>query len=238
MTGIIETSSRGNPAARVLMVLPSSGRAGDLDAWTGVQIEEFAGPYFLYRDAGLDIVLASPCGGYPTVAPADAAGARHPAAERFARDRRAREELGDTLRLDQVFADDFDGLHVAGGYGALWDLAADDALAALVGALHGAGRPLAMVGYGGAALLRATGADGGSIVRGRRVAAAPPAEEAARVIALGLPFSLPAALATLGARIESGPAGAALIVQDGLLITGQNRESAEGAARALLTALS
>jgi putative intracellular protease/amidase len=55
-------------------VLKSHDRFGNPGRKTGFWWEEFAAPYFVFRDAGVELTLASPVGGQP----------RHRSEERFA----------------------------------------------------------------------------------------------------------------------------------------------------------
>jgi hypothetical protein len=54
---------------KILMVLTSHDRLGDTGKKTGFWLEEFAAPYFVFRDAGADITIASPKGGQPPLDP-------------------------------------------------------------------------------------------------------------------------------------------------------------------------
>ena len=52
---------------RILMVLTSHDQLGNTGRKTGFWLEEFAAPYFVFRDAVVELTLASPRGGQPPV---------------------------------------------------------------------------------------------------------------------------------------------------------------------------
>ena len=54
---------------KILMVLTSHDQLGTTGRKTGFWLEEFAAPYYAFKDAGADIVLASPKGGQPPLDP-------------------------------------------------------------------------------------------------------------------------------------------------------------------------
>jgi len=49
----------------ILMVLTSHDQLGDTGKKTGFWLEEFAAPYYVFKDAGATLTLASPKGGQP-----------------------------------------------------------------------------------------------------------------------------------------------------------------------------
>jgi len=223
---------------RILMVLTSYDRVVDGGPKTGFWLETFTAAYYAFADAGADIALATPSGGQPPIDPnSDRPGNPPETVKRFKGDQTARAALADTLCLDQVVCDDFDAVFYAGGHGPMWDLAEDRVSRALIAAMHAAGRPIALVGHGPAALCRVADATGRPLVEGRRVTAAANSEEQATGMAEFLPFLLEDELARLGALYSRGPDGAAYVVCDGVLITGQNANASAGAAKALLDSL-
>ena len=223
---------------QILMVLSSHDRVGDRGPKTGVSLEEFAAAYYAFKDAGADITLASPSGGQPPIDPRrDGSDDQSDIVKRYKADFVARTALADTLLLEQVAPEDFDAVFYVGGHGAAWDLPEDPISQGVIAAVHAAGRPLALVGHGVAALRHVVDAGGYSLVRGRRVTAVANAEEEAMGFAEFLPFLLEDELARLGGLYSSGPGETSHVVRDGALITGQNRHSAGDVARAVLEIL-
>jgi putative cofactor-binding repeat protein len=224
--------------AKVLMILTSHDRLGNTGKPTGFWLEEFAAPYYVLRDAGIDIALASPKGGQPPVDPkSDEPGAQTPAMKRFRGDPEAQRALANTVKLSSVSADDYDAVFFPGGHGPLWDLAEDRDALALIERLHAAGRPVAAVCHGPAVLRRAKGADGAPLVKGKSVTGFSNTEEAAVGLTDVVPFLVEDALKANGGRYSRAEDWASHAVVDGNLITGQNPASSEATARALLEAL-
>ena len=223
---------------KVLMILTSHDRLGDTGKQTGFWLEEFAAPYYVLRDAGVDITLASPKGGQPPVDPkSDEPGSQTPAMKRFRSDPEAQRALAGTVKLSSVSADDYDAVFYPGGHGPLWDLSEDRSSIALIERLAAAGKPVAAVCHGPAALRRAKGADGAPLVKGKTVTAFSNTEEAAVGLTDVVPFSVEDALTANGGRYSRAEDWASHAVVDGNLITGQNPASSEATAKALLEAL-
>ena len=222
----------------ILMVLTSHDRLGDTGKPTGFWLEEFAAPYYVLKDAGHRITLASPKGGQPPLDPkSDQPDAQTDSTRRFRDDEEAKATLADTERLADVDAVHFDGVFFPGGHGPMWDLAEDDNSRRIIETLLSAGKPVAAVCHGPAVFRRTQGDDGVPMVRGRRVTGFTNEEEAAVGLTDVVPFLLEDELKALGGDFSSGAAFAPHVVRDGLLITGQNPASSEPAAEALLEAL-
>ena len=54
---------------KILMVLTSHDQLGTTGRKTGFWLEELAAPYYVFKDAGNEVVLASPKGGQPPLDP-------------------------------------------------------------------------------------------------------------------------------------------------------------------------
>ena len=223
---------------KVLMILTSHDRLGDTGKRTGFWLEEFAAPYYVLRDAGVDITLASPKGGQPPVDPkSDEPGLQTPAMQRFRSDPEAQRALANTVKLSSVSPDDYDAVFYPGGHGPLWDLAEDRSSIALIERLYAAGKPVAAVCHGPAVLRRAKGPDGAPLVKGKTVTGFSNTEEAAVDLTKVVPFLVEDALKENGGRYSRADDWASHAVVDGNLITGQNPASSEATARALLDRL-
>jgi putative intracellular protease/amidase len=224
--------------AKVLMVLTSHDRLGDTGQPTGFWLEELAAPYYVLKDAGVDITLASPKGGQPPIDPkSDDPEAQTPAMRRFRKDPDAQRALANTAKLSTVSADDYDAVFYPGGHGPLWDLAEDRDSISLIERLYAAGKPVAAVCHGPAALRHAKAADGTPLVKGKVVTGFADSEEAAVGLTNVVPFLVEDALRADGGKYSKGADWADHSVTDGNLITGQNPASSESAARALLEQL-
>lgn len=223
---------------RILFVLTSHDRLGDTGHKTGFWLEEFAAPYYVFKDAGAAITLASPAGGQPPLDPkSDEPDAQTAATERFRQDVQAQAALAATVPLAQVDAADFDAVFYPGGHGPLWDLANDPASIALLEAFERAGKPLGLVCHAPGALVKVRAANGQPLVAGRRVTGFTNSEEAAVGLSAVVPFLIEDEFIRLGGHYQKGPDWQAHVVTDGRLVTGQNPGSSEGVAQALLSLL-
>ena len=223
---------------KILMILTSHDQLGDTGKKTGFWLEEFAAPYYVFKDAGAQITLASPKGGQPPLDPvSDAADAQTPATERFKQDAAAQQALASTLLLDSVTVEDFDALFYPGGHGPLWDLAEDATSISLIEQFQGAGKPVAAVCHAPAVFRHTKASDGTPLVSGRRVTGFSNSEEDAVQLTDVVPFLLEDMLKQQGGLYSRGADWESFVVEDGLLITGQNPASSEAAAEALLKRL-
>ncbi|MBP8813822.1 MAG: type 1 glutamine amidotransferase domain-containing protein [Laribacter sp.] len=222
----------------VLMVLTSHDRLGNTGHPTGFWVEEFAAPYYVLADAGVTLTLASPAGGQPPVDPKSALPEfQTDATRRFDADPALKARLAGTARLAGLKADDFDAVFYPGGHGPLWDLATDPDSVALIEDFVRQGKPVAAVCHAPAVLLRTRTAEGQPLVAGRQVTGFSNSEEDAVGLSAVVPFLLETALRAEGADYRKGPDWGSFVVEDGLLITGQNPASSASAAQCLLARL-
>ena len=111
---------------KILMVLTSHDTLGGPGRPTGFWLEEFSTPYYVFKDAGAEITLASPLGGQPPLDPkSDDPGSQTASTRRFMADPVAQAELGTTRTLSELDPADYDTVFYPGGHGPLWDLAED-----------------------------------------------------------------------------------------------------------------
>jgi putative intracellular protease/amidase len=223
---------------KILMVLTSHDQLGNTGKKTGFWLEEFAAPYFAFKDAGVQLTLASPKGGQPPLDPkSDEPDAQTEATERFRKDSAAQSALASTVVLSSVKADDFDAIFYPGGHGPLWDLAEDKHSIALIEAFYKAGKPVAAVCHAPGVLRHAKGADGQPLVKGKKVTGFTNSEEEAVQLTHVVPFLVEDELKAKGGIYSKGPDWASYVLTDGLLLTGQNPASSQAAAEALLAKL-
>jgi len=223
---------------KILMVLTSHDELGSTGRKTGFWLEEFAAPYYVFKDAGAKITLASPAGGQPPLDPKSAEKDFQTAAtERFNRDKDAQLALSTTVKLQTVSAADYDALFYPGGHGPLWDLSEDKNSIALIEAMYAEGKPVGAVCHAPAVLLHARAANGVALVSGKAVTGFSNAEEAAVGLTEVVPFLVEDELNRAGGEYSKGPDWQAHVVCAGNLITGQNPASSEPAAQALLAQL-
>ncbi|RAS01906.1 type 1 glutamine amidotransferase domain-containing protein [Ensifer adhaerens] len=223
---------------KVLMVLTSHDTLGNTGKKTGFWLEELAAPYYVFRDAGAEITLASPKGGQPPLDPkSDEPMFETDLTRRFKADREAKAQLAETVRLDSVNQRDFDTVFYPGGHGPMWDLAEDGNSIKLLEAFIAAGKSIALVCHAPGVLHRVKNPDGTPFVNGRKVTGFTNSEEAAVGLTEVVPFLVEDELLGLGAVFSKVKDWGVHTVVDGRLITGQNPASCGETAKALLAAL-
>ena len=223
---------------KVLIVLTSHSDLGNTGEKTGFWIEEFAAPYYVLADAGVELTIASPKGGQPPVDPkSEALDAQTVATKRFYADYALIDKVAHTLKLSDVNEADYDAIFYPGGHGPLWDLATDSISIALIESFYKHNKPLALVCHAPAALVKAKAPNGEPLVNGKEVTGFSDTEEEAVKLTKIVPFLLEAELKKLGAHYSKGDDWGSYVKRDGLLITGQNPASSEAAAKALLDVL-
>jgi putative intracellular protease/amidase len=223
---------------KILMVLTSHDTLGNTGRKTGFWIEELAAPYYAFQQAGAQITLASPKGGQPPLDPKS----NEPAFQtddtrRFEADPAAMAQLASTLRLADVDQSDFDAVFYPGGHGPLWDLAEDTTSIVLIESFLAAGKPTALVCHAPGVLRHVKTPEGRPLVEGKRVTGFANSEEEAVGLTDVVPFLVEDELKAKGGLYSRGPDWGSYVLQDGLLITGQNPGSSFAAARALVDAL-
>lgn len=223
---------------KILMVLTSHDQMGDTGHKTGFWLEEFTAPYYVFRDAGADITIASPKGGKPPVDPnSEADDALTDSTRRFQEDAQAKEALASTKKLGDVDMNEFDAVFYPGGHGPLWDLVNDKASIALIKAAYEQDKVISAVCHAPAVFKHVEIKPGQNLVGGRQVTGFSNSEEEAVGLASIVPFLLEDMLKDNTATYSKGDDWAPHIVVDGKLITGQNPASSEGTAKAVVQTL-
>lgn len=222
---------------KIVMVLTSHDQLGNTGRKTGFWLEEFAAPYFVFKDAGVELTLASPKGGQPPIDPkSDLPENQTPAMARFKADKAAQQALANTMRLEDVNAEDFDTVFYVGGHGPMWDLAESPVSINLLESFYNSGKPIALVCHS-PGVLRHVKYNGEPLVKGKRVTGFSNGEEAEVELTKVVPFLVEDELMRLGAIFEKVSNWQPLSIVDGRLITGQNPASSTSAAHSLMKVL-
>lgn len=222
----------------VLFVLTSHEDLGNTGHKTGFWIEEFAAPYYLLKDKGVKITLASPKGGQPPIDPNSAAeNAATDATKRFDSDSETKEVLSKTIPLANINQSDYDAVFYPGGHGPLWDLSEDKNSIALIESFYSNNKPVAAVCHAPAVFKNTKGNDGNALVNGKKVTCFSNTEEAAVQLTDIVPFLVEDMLQANGGIFSKLEDWQPYAVEDGLLITGQNPASSELVAEMLLKKL-
>lgn len=220
---------------KVLMVLTSHDQLGDTGMKTGFWLEEFAAAYYVFKDAGADVVVASPAGGQPPLDPkSDLPEFQTELTHRFKADADAQRVLASTVKLDSVSHDEFDTVFYPGGHGPLWDLAESQKSINLIESFERANKPIGFVCHAPGVLRHVKTADGQPFVKGRRVTGFTNGEEEDVQLTNVVPFLIEDEFKRQGALYEKIENWAPFVLVDGKLVTGQNPASSEEAAKALL----
>jgi putative intracellular protease/amidase len=222
---------------KILMVLTSHDQLGNTGRKTGFWLEEFAAPYFVFRDAGFDLTLASPKGGQPPIDPkSDLPENQTAAMTRFKQDAQAQKALSDTRKLADMKSADFDTIFYVGGHGPMWDLVDNPTSIALIESFYNSGKPIAAVCHSPAVFHRVM-YDGVPLLKGKRVTGFTNGEEAAVHLTEVVPFLVEDELKRIGGLYEKAPDWESFSVVDGRIVTGQNPASSTAAAKALMEVL-
>lgn len=212
----------------ILMVLTSHDQLGNTGLKTGFWLEEFASPYYRFKDSGFNITLASPAGGQPPLDPSsEQADFQTTATERFNQDSQAQLQLTTTKVLAEINQADYDAIFYPGGHGPLWDLTNDADSIALIEAFYRANKPVGFVCHAPGVLKNAKAADGTPLVAGKRVTGFSNSEEAAVQLTEIVPYLVEDMLQENGALYAKGNDWSSYLAVDGNLITGQNPASSE-----------
>jgi len=223
--------------SKILMVLTSHNILGSTGRPTGFWLEEFTAPYYVFRDAGQQITLASPKGGQPPIDPkSDDPASQTESMTRFKGDKATQEVLASTRKLSDMKPADFDTVFYSGGHGPMWDLAEDPVSISLIEGFYNANKPVAAVCHA-PGVLRHVKYKGDPLVKGKRVTGFTNEEEEEVQLTNVVPFLVEDELKRLGGLFEKVGNWKVFTITDGRLITGQNPASSTAAAQALLKLL-
>lgn len=220
---------------KILMVVSSKSTMGEGDSPTGAWLEELAAAYWVFRDAGHVVELASPQGGEAPLDPLSLEPEWLTAAgKRFQEDAAAGAALTDTLQLRAIEPGAFDAVYLVGGVATAWDFPGNLDLSRIVSGLFVQGKPVAGVCHGVLGLTDARDGAQQPIVAGRQVTGISNAEEVLTGFDQIVPVLPESRLRELGAIYRCAEPFAECVVVDGNLMTGQNPASAGPLAKAVL----
>ena len=222
----------------VLFVLTSHYELGNTGEKTGFWVEEFAAPYYLLKDKGVNVTLASPKGGQPPIDPkSNEPDFQTPATKRYFEDKETMELMANTKKLTEVNADDFDAVFYPGGHGPLWDLAESETSATLIESFYSSNKPVAAVCHAPGVFKNVKDQNGEPLVKGKQVTGFTNTEEEAVQLTDVVPFLVEDMLKEKGGVYSKKDDWSEYAIEDGLLITGQNPASSELVAEMLLRRL-
>ncbi|GFD93084.1 dimethylallyltransferase [Alteromonas sp. KUL156] len=222
---------------KVVFVLTSHEELGNTGEKTGFWIEEFAAPYYLLKDKGVEVTLASPKGGQPPIDPkSNEPDFQTPATLRFNKDEELQNVIANTTKLSDISEADYDAIFYPGGHGPLWDLAEDKHSIALIEAFYTNDKPVGAVCHAPIVLKEAQ-VNGEPLVKNKKVTGFSNTEEEIMQLTSIVPFLVEDELKNKGGIYSKAGDWQEYVIEDGNLITGQNPASSELVAEKLLAKL-
>ncbi|PLX02752.1 MAG: type 1 glutamine amidotransferase domain-containing protein [Marinilabiliales bacterium] len=219
---------------KVLFVLTSHNELGETGEKTGFWLEEFATPYYKLLDKGVKITIVSPKGGKAPIDPrSKSENSQTEATKRFFNDEAVQNIIKNTMKLEDVKAEDYDAVFYPGGHGPLWDLAESKTSKTLIEAFNKQGKPMAFVCHGPAVLKNVENTKGEPLVKGKKVTGFTNTEEEAAQLSNVVPFKVEDMLKKNGGIYSKAANWNVNVVKDGNLITGQNPASSSRVAELL-----
>lgn len=216
---------------KILMIVTSCGESTS-GKKTGIWLEEYAIPYLLFKTAGLDVTVASVKGGE---APLDPRSVPDGGADKQWDD--VVSILKSTLSVDSINPTEYDAVFFPGGHGTMFDLPNNATIASILEHFYINRKTIAAVCHGPACFIGATVGEGKPLVSGHTITAFTNEEEVAAGLDKEMPFLLETALVKEQANFQKASEWSDHIETDALLITGQNPQSSESVAQAVINSL-
>ena len=220
---------------KVLFIATSHDKLGDTGRNTGLWLEELAAPYYVFKGAGAEVVVASTNGGRIPLDPkSESIMVATPPVKRFLKDTEAMNLLAHSITLEEVNATDFDLVFLPGGHGPMWDIAGNKTVKQLLEAFNSKNKPIGAVCHGVAGLLDLQNDKGELLIKDKRLTGFSNSEEESAGLTKVVPFLLENRLVSLGALYSKGPDYVSHTVADGNIITGQNPASSDAVAKKII----
>lgn len=223
---------------KVLLVATSSAYLKDHP--TGLWIEELASAYYIFEEAGYEITIASPKGGpIPIDSASLGEGFFTDYAKKFMHDNNSIGKLGHSKPVADIGdGSEYDAIFMAGGHGTCSDFIGCPPLQKLIEAMYNADKVVSAVCHGPICFTDCVKTDGSPLVKDKTVTAFSNTEEEAVQLTSVVPFLLETKFKSLGAKYERGDDWNSKVCVDGKLVTGQNPQSTEECAKAVVSLLS
>jgi putative intracellular protease/amidase len=220
---------------KILMVVTSHEDLGDTGQKTGLWLEEFAAPYYYFKEQKCQITVASPKGGCPPLDPKSAEQEHQTeSTKKFEKDLITQEVFKNTIKLSEINVEDFSGVYYPGGHGPLWDLVGDQNSIALIEKALQENKPVGSVCHGPAVLINVKDEAGHPIVRGKKVTSFSNEEEKAIGLEKVVPHLIETCFKEQGGLYSCAEPWVRHVESDDLLVTGQNPASSVGVAKRVI----
>lgn len=225
---------------RILIIVTNVGEYEKVGYRTGLWLGELTHFWDVAEEAGFQMDIASPSGGYVPIDPESLAAdvLKTGGTDKRYEDRAYMNRLVDTMKVADAGADGYDAIYMTGGHGVCFDFSRSEALARLTAGFWDAGKIVSAVCHGPAGLLGVKLGSGEYLIADKDLTGFSWHEEEKVGRDHAVPYNLEKELKNRGGRY--GKAWMAFrphVVEDGRLITGQNPASAEGVGKAVVKRL-
>ncbi|WP_395406337.1 type 1 glutamine amidotransferase domain-containing protein [Pseudoduganella sp. UC29_106] len=227
---------QGPRTRRVLHVVTNVSHYDDVSHPTGLWLSELTHAYDAFAAQGYSQSVVSPLGG---VVPIEPRSLKWPYFDKSAREGKEnpviQSLLANSLRPQDVNAQDFDIIYFAGGHGVMWDFPNSAGLQTITRDIFERGGIVAAVCHGYCGLLNTKLSNGSLLVEGRRLTGYSWIEEVLAGVAKEVPYNVEEEMRKRGALYEKAfiPFTSKVVI-DGRLVTGQNPQSAKAVADAVV----
>jgi putative intracellular protease/amidase len=207
---------------------------------TGLWLGELTHFWDVAEEAGFQMDIASPSGGYVPIDPESLTQVvlKDGDTDKRYEDRTFMNRLVNTMKVADVDVAQYDAIYFTGGHGVMFDFPKSAELSALTAAFYEAGKIVSAVCHGPAGLLEPKLRNGDYLIKGKSVTGFSWNEEVKASRDHAVPFNLEEELQKRGANYNKAwMAFTSNVIEDGLLITGQNPGSAHGVGKAVVKKL-
>jgi len=205
---------------------------------TGLWLEECAAPYYKFKEAGFEVVLASTAGGpVPIDAGSLGEGFFTEHGKKFMHDPEAMGGMSHSVKVGDLDLSTMDALFMSGGHGTCVDFVDNGALKAAIEKMYADNKVVAAVCHGPNCLAQCKKPDGSALVAGGPCTGFSNTEEEAVKLTGAVPWLIEDKFKELGGLYEKGDDWTCKVTVAGKLICGQNPQSSEAAADAVVAAL-
>ena len=229
-------SASGFAASKVLIVLTNHSQLGDTGERTGFWLSELTHPYYVLKDQGFQVDLASIEGGPAPIDPRSLED-KDPQQARFLSDAQLMAKVLTTPPLKAINPEQYAAILFSGGHGSMWDFANNAQVNRMASAIYENNGVVAALCHGPAALVGVKLSDGEFLIAGKKVTGFTNSEEAKVGLTEKVPFLLEDRLVSLGGRFQASADFSDNVVVDNRVVTGQNPQSAESVGKALVELL-
>lgn len=227
-------------AKKILIVVTNVREYEKVGYRTGLWLGELTHFWDAAQDAGYELEIASPSGGF---VPLDPESLSHEflsdlgTDKRYA-DRQFMNQLENTKKISDVRVEDYDAIYLTGGHGVMFDFPQTAELENLIARFYENNKVVSSVCHGACGLLEVKMKDGSYLIKGKRMTGFSWPEEVLAQRDQAVPFNLEEELKKRAANyVKASEPFQTYVIEDGNLITGQNPGSARAVAEAVIRKL-